>query len=55
MWNLGKNGTDEPISEAGIETKIENRHVEMRWGEGEGRMNWEIWTDMCKIDSGNLL
>ena len=34
---------------ARIETHIENAHVDMEFGEEEGRINWEITTDLYTL------
>ena len=47
-----KNGTDEPVCRAEIETQIQRRNI---WtprgesGEGCGVMNWEFGTDMYTL------
>ena len=40
VYGIQKNGTDELMCRAGIETDIENGLVDTG-GEGEGGMNWE--------------
>ena len=38
VCGIQKNGTDEPICRAGIETQIKNRLVDTEW-EGKGGIN----------------
>ena len=50
VCGIYKNGTDEPICRAGIETQTCGH-----WGKGEGGTNWESNFDilhptMCEID-----
>ena len=48
ICGIKKNGTDEPICSAGIETHVENRCVNMGKGK-EGGMNWEIGIDIYTL------
>ena len=58
ICGIWKNGTDESICKAGIETQTYSTDMWTRWGEGGG-VNWEMGTDMntlpCVNQSGNLL
>ena len=48
VCGIWKNGTDEPISKAGIETETERTDIWTQGGE-EGRMNWEIRIDIYTL------
>ena len=50
IYGIQRNGTDEPICRAGVETDTENRHGDTA-GEGEGEMNCNIHIAMGKIAS----
>ena len=60
ICGMQKNGRDEPICKAEIETDIENKHMDTKGGKGGG-MNWEIGIDiytlLCikQITNENLL
>ena len=41
-----KNGTDEPICRAGLETKTYGMDLWTQQGEEEGGTNWEISTEI---------
>ena len=45
-WNRKKNGTDEPICRAGLETKTYGMDLWTQQGEEEGGTNWEISTEI---------
>ena len=45
IWNLKKNGTNEPIYKTEIVTDVENKQLPRRKG-GEGGINWEIGIDI---------
>ena len=62
ICGIQKNGTDEPISRAGIETQTQRMNTWTLGREGEGGTNWEImcqyiYTLPCvkQIASGNML
>ena len=47
-----KNGTDEPVCKAEIETQMERTNVWTPWGKGGGGgggMNWEIGIDIYTL------
>ena len=44
IYGILKDGTDEPICRAAMETDIENRRVDTK-REGEGGKNWESNTE----------
>ena len=46
MWNLEKNGTDEPICKAEIETQTWITNIWTPSGERESGMNWEVRIDI---------
>ena len=48
MWNLEKNGTDDPVCSIGVEMQIENGHVDTG-RKGEGGTNWESSFDTNTI------
>ena len=60
MYGIQKGFTDEPVCRAGIDTDVENRHVDMR-EKGGWEKYWDsrtdIWIFLCvkQITSGNLL
>ena len=45
MWNLEKNGTDEPICKVEIETWTQRANIWTQMGKGDS-MKWEIGTDI---------
>ena len=48
----GKNGTDEPVWRAEMETHVKNRLVDARGGSvggGDGGINWEIGIDIYSL------
>ena len=53
---IQKNGTDQPMCRAGIDTQMWRMDV-WTWGGGrrgwneQGDLDWHIYTTMCKIDS----
>ena len=55
IWGIQKNGADEPVCKAEIETQMQRTNVwtpreESMWGEGVGgRMNWEIGIDIYTL------
>ena len=61
ICGIQKNGTDEPICRAGIETQTQRMDMWTRGREGAGGMNWEIRFDINRVPcvkqiaSGNLL
>ena len=45
-----KNGTDEPVFKAKIDTEVENKRMDTRGkGGGGGRMNWEAGIDIYTL------
>ena len=49
ICGIQKNGTDEPICKAEIETQTQRTHVWTPRGERGGGMNWEIGIDVYTL------
>ena len=61
ICGIQKNGTDEPVCKAEIDTDVENKRMDTKGGSEVGGMNWEvgidIYTLICikQITNKNLL
>ena len=54
MWNIEKNGIDEPICKTEIETGVENKcmHTKVAWWWDElGNWGQCVYSTMCKTDN----
>ena len=50
MYGIQKDGTDEPICRASMETQTFRTDLWTQlWGEGEGGMNWKIEIDIYTL------
>ena len=52
ICGIYKNGTDEPVCKAEIETDVENKRMDIKGGKqggGGGVMNWEIGIDIYTL------
>ena len=49
ICGIQKNGADEPICRAGIETQTQRTDMWTWWGERGGRTNWEIRFDIYTL------
>ena len=50
ICGIQKNGIDDLICKTEIETHVENKHMDTKWGSGGWcGMNWEIWMDIYTL------
>ena len=45
IWGIQKNGTEEAVCKAEIETQVENKRMDTQGGKGSEK-NWETGTDI---------